>query len=92
MVNYSYFPIPQLEEKKKQYTVRDVKRDDIARRLQHITVQPTNRILHAVDNNILQNLPILQEDVRMDEEIYGPSVPCLKRKKSAAILNMWNLS
>ena len=38
------------------------------------------RILHAVDNNILQNLLILREDVGMAEEIYGPSVPHLKFK------------
>ena len=37
-------------------------------------------ILHAVDNNILKNLPTLQEDVRMDEDIYGPSIPHLKDK------------
>ena len=39
------------------------------------------RIPHAVDNNILQNLTILQEDVRMAEDIYGPRIPHLKVKK-----------
>ena len=38
-------------------------------------------ILHAVDNNILHNLPIMREDVRMDEDIYGTSVPHFKGKK-----------
>ena len=28
-----------------------------------------------VDNNILKNLPIFQEDVGMDEDIYVPSGP-----------------
>ena len=37
--------------------------------------KPVKQILHAVDNNILQSIPILREDVRMDEDIYGPSVP-----------------
>ena len=29
---------------------------------------------HARDNNILQNYPILQEDIIIDEDIYGTSV------------------
>ena len=36
--------------------------------------------MHALDNNILHNLPILWEDVRMAEDIYGPSVPYLQGK------------
>ena len=38
------------------------------------------QILHVVDNNILQNLPILREYAGMDEDIYGPSVPQFKAK------------
>ena len=37
-------------------------------------------ILHAVDNNILHNFPILQEYAGMAEDIYGPSVPHLQGK------------
>ena len=39
-----------------------------------------NQVFHEVDNNILQNLPILIEYVGMAEDIYGPSVPHLKGK------------
>ena len=92
MVNDSRSPIPQVEEKKKQYTACDVKRDGHARRLQHITGQSVKWILHAVDNNILQNLPILREDVGMYEDIYVPSVPHLQEKKSDTRYIMWNLS
>ena len=71
---------PQVEGNKKQYTDRDVKRDDCARQFQHINGQPINRILHAVDNNILQNIPIFREDDGMAKDIYGSSVPHLKGK------------
>ena len=74
MVNDSCYPTPQVEENKKQYTAPDVKRDAQRRKFHHITVQPVERILHAADNNILQNLPILRDDVKMAEDIYGPSV------------------
>ena len=77
MVNNSHSPIPQVQYNKVIYTAHDIKRADRARQFQHITGQPINRILHEVDNNILQNLPIMQEDVRMAEDIYGPSIPHL---------------
>ena len=55
IVNDSHYPIPQVQDKKEIYTTRDIKRADRAMRFQHITGQPINRILHAVDNRILQN-------------------------------------
>ena len=55
-------------------------RADGSRQLQNITNQPVKLILHAVDNNILQNTPIIWEDVGMTEEIYGTSVPNLQGK------------
>ena len=45
-----------------------------------MTGQPTVKILHAVDNNILKNISILREHVGMAEEIYAPSVPHLQRE------------
>ena len=80
MVNNSQSPIQQVQDKKKGYTARDIKRADRARKFQHITGQLIKQILHSVDNKILQNLPILQEDVRMAEDIYGSSIPQLKFK------------
>ena len=59
MVNYSHSSIPQFEEKKKHYTSHNVKRADSARKFQHITGKKVNRILHAVDNRILQTPPII---------------------------------
>ena len=67
LVKYSHSPIPQVQDKKERYTARDIKRADRARQFQHITGHPIKQILHAVDNNILQNPPILREDVRMAE-------------------------
>ena len=80
MVTNSCSPIPQVEENKKQYTTRYVKRADNTRQLQNINGQPLKQILHAVDNNIIQNLPILREDTITAEEIYWPSVPHLQGK------------
>ena len=51
---------------------------------QHITVKPIKQILHTVDNNILQNLPIIQEDADMAEDIYGPSVAIFARQNGPA--------
>ena len=80
LVNVSYSPIPQVQYKKERYTAHDIKRADCARQFQHINGRPIKRILHAVDNNILQNLPILLEDVIMTEDIYRPSISHLKDK------------
>ena len=44
MVNDSHYPIPQVQEKKKIYTARNIKRADGAMRLKHITGKPINQI------------------------------------------------
>ena len=80
MVNDSHSLIPQVEGKKKQYTSRDLNMDDRARLFQNITSQQMKWILLSVDNNILQNLPILREFVGIVDDIYGPSVPHLQCK------------
>ena len=48
-MNYSRSPIPQVDEKKKYYTARDVNKDDRASQLQHTTCQPVKQIINAVD-------------------------------------------
>ena len=80
MVNDSRSLITQVEENNKQYANRNVKRSDSERKLHQITGQPVKRILHEVDNSIRHNLPILQEDVLMAEDIYGTSVPHFQGK------------
>ena len=80
MVNNSHSPIPQVQDKKKIYTTPNIKRADCARWFQHINVQTIKRIFHAVNNKILQKLPILREDVRIAEDIYMTSIPHLKGK------------
>ena len=39
-----------------------------------------NKIIDEVENNILQNFPILREDVGMSQDIYVPSVPYFQVK------------
>ena len=80
MENKPHPPIPQVQDKKEICTTRNIKRSDCARQLQYITGNLINQILHSVDNNILKNLLITEEDVRMAEDIYGPSTPHLKCK------------
>ena len=53
---------------------------DCASRFQNITVHPVKQILHAADKNILQNIPIIWEDVGVAEDIYGTSVPHVQVK------------
>ena len=80
MVNDLHSQIPQVQDKEKGYTARDIKRADRASQFQHITGQTIKKILHVFDNNILKNLPILQKGSRMAEDIYGTSIPHLKVK------------
>ena len=70
MVNELRSPIPQVEGNKKQYTTRDLNRADRASQFHHITGQPVTRILHAVDTNIVNNIPIIRENVGMAEDTY----------------------
>ena len=80
LVNDLYSPILQVQDKKERYTARYIKRADLARQFQHITGQTIKQILNAVDDNILQKLPILREDVRMAQDIYGTIILHLKGK------------
>ena len=60
MVNDYRSLTSQVEEKKKQYTARDVNRADHEKLFHHITYQSLKQGLHAVYNNILKNLPNMQ--------------------------------
>ena len=80
MVNNPHYTIPQVEENNNHYTAHDVKRDDHARQFQLITGQLVDQTLHAIENIILQNFPILREYVGTSEEIYGHIVPHLQGK------------
>ena len=86
MVNDSQSPIPQVKEKKKWYTARNIKSAYFERQLQHITGQPINWILYAVNNKILHNLPILREDVGIAEDTYGPIIPHITVKTVRRII------
>ena len=80
----AHYPLQQVQDKKKGCTDLDIKQADRTSWFQHITVQPKELILHAFNNNILQNLLILLEDDRMADNIYGPIIPHLKFQNSVA--------
>ena len=73
-------PPPHKWSKRRKTHHRYVKRPDHKRKFQNINVHLVKWILHAVDNNILQNIPIMWEDIEMPEDIYGPSFPYLQGK------------
>ena len=80
MVNYSYSPITQVEDRNKRYTANNIKIYDHTRRPQNITGKSIKRLFYEIDNNIMQKLPMLQEDNEISEDIYGTSITHLEGK------------
>ena len=92
MVNYSRSPITLVEGKNKQYTARDLKRSDRARWFQNIAIQKMKRIIHTVDNNTLQNLPIFEKMLGWLITSMDTVCNICKSKQSVTIFSMCNLS
>jgi hypothetical protein len=72
--------IRTVEKNKSKYSTRDVARANEARRFQEITGTSLAKLLRIVDKKLLPNCPVTREDVKMAEDIYGPSIAHLKGK------------
>ena len=59
MVIESHSPIPKVQDKKKGYTAHNIERANHARQFQNITSNLIKQNLHAVNNDNMNNLPIL---------------------------------
>jgi hypothetical protein len=66
---------------KEQFSKKDVKRAEVARRLQNSTGPMTlEDYVSAVSTGQIQNCPVTPTDIKVAEIIFGPNVMCLKGK------------
>ena len=69
-----------VEDNKNKYSNRDYSRAVLARKIQNMGNPSYRHFCKIVRSNQLRNSPILEEDVRAAEDIFGPSLACLKGK------------
>ena len=70
-----------VQENKKNYTKRQVKRAEVARALYHTIGCPSEKdFRHIIQTKQISNCPVVLEDVKIFETIYGPDVYALKGK------------
>ena len=75
------FVAKTVEEAKSKYTPNEVTRASRAREVQSLIGHPSYRdILRIVDRHLLKNISITRRDVVVAEDIFCPSVACLKGK------------
>jgi len=77
--------IDTIQESKKNYSVRDHRRAERARRFQHIAGHPSDQTLiySAMTNGII-NSPVSKRDVELAFEIFGRSQYALRGKSAIA--------
>ena len=75
------FATTTVAKQKQQFTKRDVRRAEVARRLQNST-GPMSLVdyVSAVSTGQIRNCPVTPTDIKVAEIIYGPNVMCLKGK------------
>ena len=65
------------------FTKRQFDRAKLARKLYHTIGTPTVASFKAaLRGNMIRNCPVTSKDVQIAEEIFGPSVSCLKGKST----------
>jgi hypothetical protein len=72
------FTTTSVKKQKEQFSRKDVKRAELARRLQNTTgPMALKDYISAVGTGQSQNCPITPTDIKVAEIIFGPSVMCL---------------
>ena len=67
--------------RKEEHSSLDYSRAKKLRELQHMLVCPSNNSLaSAIENNVIVHNSFAQRDIKIAKNIFGPSVPGLKRK------------
>jgi hypothetical protein len=70
-----------VKEKKSKYSEQDVRRAELARKLQHVIGHPlTKQFKKIIAGNYLLNCPIGDDDITTAEDIFGQSIGVLKGK------------
>lgn len=70
-----------IEGKEKEYSSLDCTRARKLRDLQHVLVCPSdNDLSNAIENNVIGHNSFGQNDIKIANNIFGPSVPTLKGK------------
>ena len=70
-----------VEKQKEQFSNKDVRRAEVARRLHNSTgPMSLGDYISAVSTGQIRNCPVTPTDIKVAEIIYGPNVKCLKGK------------
>ena len=79
-----------VDDKKSSYTVKAYKQAVLAHRLHEMIGPPSlSDYLYIINNNLLQNCPVTHEDIAAAEDIFGPSLKCLKGKTNRKGTPVW---
>ena len=72
--------INTVEENRTKYSNLDQRRADKARKFQDIVVLPTRALVNLIDANGIPNCPVTRADLKIADDILGPSLAGLKGK------------
>ena len=71
--------VTTVKDNKKKYTIRDVSKETLARKLQDVTGVSARDLVIAVRSHI-KNCPVTAAHAKMAEDIFGPSIAGVRGK------------